>query len=174
MVRPEGFGRTIANFGYHVSAAWYLDILQGLYGHDAPSCVEARCFAHGETGASRGLGADGVVGGEVARGVVRADAAHLAGAGDRGDDIVGGGERAVRVEASPKHPLVRRERRGSRIEDRAGRDRLRVSGGLLCEPIELSIADVPEVRSAEQGENIANGGRFHAKHTSYVKRTSQR
>ena len=36
-VSQEGFGRTIANFGYHVSAAWYLDILQGLYGHDAPS-----------------------------------------------------------------------------------------------------------------------------------------
>ena len=35
-VSPAGFGRTIANFGYHVSAAWYLDILAGLYGKDAP------------------------------------------------------------------------------------------------------------------------------------------
>lgn len=35
-VSKEGFGRTIANFGYHVSAAWYLDVLAGLYGADAP------------------------------------------------------------------------------------------------------------------------------------------
>ena len=36
-VSPAGFGRAIANFGYHVSAAWYLDILTGLYGDDAPT-----------------------------------------------------------------------------------------------------------------------------------------
>ena len=36
-VSREGFGRTIANYGYHVSAAWYLDVLYGLYGDDAPS-----------------------------------------------------------------------------------------------------------------------------------------
>lgn len=36
-VSPEGFGRTIAQLGYHVSAAWYLDILQALYGEDAPT-----------------------------------------------------------------------------------------------------------------------------------------
>lgn len=35
-VSRPGFGRTIANFGYHVSAAWYLDVLAGLYGDDAP------------------------------------------------------------------------------------------------------------------------------------------
>lgn len=35
-VSKEGFGRTIANFGYHISAAWYLDVLHGLYGADAP------------------------------------------------------------------------------------------------------------------------------------------
>lgn len=35
-VSRDGFGRTIANFGYHVSAAWYLDVLNGLYGSDAP------------------------------------------------------------------------------------------------------------------------------------------
>ena len=31
-----GFGRTIAQRRYHVQAAWYLDILQALYGSDAP------------------------------------------------------------------------------------------------------------------------------------------
>lgn len=36
-VSKDGFGRTIANLGYHVSAAWYLDVLKGLYGDDAPS-----------------------------------------------------------------------------------------------------------------------------------------
>ena len=36
-VSRDGFGRAIANFGYHVSAAWYLDVLAGLYGEDAPS-----------------------------------------------------------------------------------------------------------------------------------------
>lgn len=35
-VSKAGFGRTIANFGYHISAAWYLDVLRGLYGNDAP------------------------------------------------------------------------------------------------------------------------------------------
>lgn len=35
-VSQEGFGRTIAAYGYHVSAAWYLDVLYGLYGEDAP------------------------------------------------------------------------------------------------------------------------------------------
>lgn len=35
-VSKAGFGRAIANFGYHVSAAWYLDVLFGLYGDDAP------------------------------------------------------------------------------------------------------------------------------------------
>ena len=35
-VSKAGFGRTIANYGYHISAAWYLDVLQGLYGNDAP------------------------------------------------------------------------------------------------------------------------------------------
>ncbi len=35
-VSEEAFGRTIANFGYHVSAAWYLDIMKHLYGDDAP------------------------------------------------------------------------------------------------------------------------------------------
>lgn len=31
-----GFGRTIYQRRYHVQAAWYLDILRGLYGNDAP------------------------------------------------------------------------------------------------------------------------------------------
>ena len=35
-VSKVGFGRTISNFGYHVSAAWYLDVLAGLYGDEAP------------------------------------------------------------------------------------------------------------------------------------------
>lgn len=35
-VSKAGFGRSIANYGYHISAAWYLDVLQGLYGNDAP------------------------------------------------------------------------------------------------------------------------------------------
>lgn len=36
-VSEYGFGRTIAQRRYHVQAAWYLDILQGLYGNDAPT-----------------------------------------------------------------------------------------------------------------------------------------
>lgn len=36
-VSRRGFGQTIARLGYHVSAAWYLDVLQGLYGSDAPT-----------------------------------------------------------------------------------------------------------------------------------------
>lgn len=36
-VSKAGFGRSIAKFGYDVSAAWYLDILKGLYGSDAPT-----------------------------------------------------------------------------------------------------------------------------------------
>lgn len=35
-VSLDGFGRTIAQRRYHVQAAWYLDILQALYGSDAP------------------------------------------------------------------------------------------------------------------------------------------
>lgn len=35
-VSIEGFGRTIAQRRYHVQAAWYLDILQALYGSQAP------------------------------------------------------------------------------------------------------------------------------------------
>lgn len=35
-VSEDGFGRTIAQRRYHVQGAWYLDILQGLYGDDAP------------------------------------------------------------------------------------------------------------------------------------------
>lgn len=35
-VSEEGFGATIARRRYHVQAAWYLDILQLLYGSDAP------------------------------------------------------------------------------------------------------------------------------------------
>ena len=35
-VSEEGFGRTIAQRRYHVQGAWYLDILNGLYGNDAP------------------------------------------------------------------------------------------------------------------------------------------
>ena len=35
-VSEFGFGRTIAQRRYHVQAAWYLDILQALYGSDAP------------------------------------------------------------------------------------------------------------------------------------------
>lgn len=35
-VSKAGFGRTIANLGYHISAAWYLDVLYGLYGDEAP------------------------------------------------------------------------------------------------------------------------------------------
>ena len=35
-VSAAGFGRTIAQRRYHVQAAWYLDILQALYGDDAP------------------------------------------------------------------------------------------------------------------------------------------
>lgn len=35
-VSKRGFGRTIAQRRYHVQAAWYLDILRGLYGMDAP------------------------------------------------------------------------------------------------------------------------------------------
>lgn len=40
-VSEEGFGRTIAQRRYHVQAAWYLDVLRGLYGRDAP---QAFCF----------------------------------------------------------------------------------------------------------------------------------
>ena len=48
---PEGFGRAIANFGYHQSAAFYADGIKAIYGHypthwvhvvvekDAPHCV---------------------------------------------------------------------------------------------------------------------------------------
>lgn len=36
-VSREGFGRTIAQRRYHVSAAWYLDVLAGLYGSEAPT-----------------------------------------------------------------------------------------------------------------------------------------
>jgi PDDEXK-like domain of unknown function (DUF3799)/SAP domain len=36
-VSEEGFGRAIANYGYHISAAWYLDVLKGLYGKEAPT-----------------------------------------------------------------------------------------------------------------------------------------
>lgn len=36
-VSDEGFRRTIMRLGYHISAAWYLDTLQGLYGSDAPT-----------------------------------------------------------------------------------------------------------------------------------------
>ena len=35
-VSPKGFGKTIVNRRYHVQAAWYLDVMTGLYGHDAP------------------------------------------------------------------------------------------------------------------------------------------
>lgn len=35
-VSEWGFGATIAKRRYHVQAAWYLDILRGLYGDDAP------------------------------------------------------------------------------------------------------------------------------------------
>ena len=35
-VSLEGFGSTIAKRRYEVQAAWYLDILRGLYGRDAP------------------------------------------------------------------------------------------------------------------------------------------
>jgi hypothetical protein len=35
-VSEVGFGRTIFQRRYHVQAAWYLDILYGLYGKDAP------------------------------------------------------------------------------------------------------------------------------------------
>lgn len=35
-VSPAGFGRTIVQRRYHVQAAWYLDIMQMLYGSDAP------------------------------------------------------------------------------------------------------------------------------------------
>ena len=35
-VSDEGFGRTIQYRRYDVQAAWYLDILRGLYGSDAP------------------------------------------------------------------------------------------------------------------------------------------
>lgn len=35
-VSLEGFGKTIAQRRYEVQAAWYLDILRGLYGRDAP------------------------------------------------------------------------------------------------------------------------------------------
>jgi len=35
-VSEAGFGRTIAQRRYHVSGAWYLDVLAGLYGIDAP------------------------------------------------------------------------------------------------------------------------------------------
>lgn len=35
-VSEYGFGKTIAYRRYHVQAAWYLDILRGLYGSDAP------------------------------------------------------------------------------------------------------------------------------------------
>lgn len=35
-VSEWGFGRTIAQRRYHVQGAWYLDILQALYGRDAP------------------------------------------------------------------------------------------------------------------------------------------
>jgi exodeoxyribonuclease VIII len=35
-VSEAGFGRTIAQRRYHVQGAWYLDILRGLYGDDAP------------------------------------------------------------------------------------------------------------------------------------------
>ena len=35
-VSDEGFRRTVSRLGYHISAAWYLDVLQGLYGSDAP------------------------------------------------------------------------------------------------------------------------------------------
>lgn len=36
-VSKAAFGRTIANFGYHISAAWYLDVLFGLYSDAAPA-----------------------------------------------------------------------------------------------------------------------------------------
>lgn len=36
-VSVDGFGRTIAQRRYHVQAAWYLDILQALYGAEAPA-----------------------------------------------------------------------------------------------------------------------------------------
>ena len=36
-VSRAGFGRTIAQRRYHVQAAWYLDILQALYGSQAPT-----------------------------------------------------------------------------------------------------------------------------------------
>jgi PDDEXK-like domain of unknown function (DUF3799) len=35
-ISEDGFGWTISNLGYHVSAAWYLDVLYGLYGAQAP------------------------------------------------------------------------------------------------------------------------------------------
>ena len=35
-VSASAFGRTIVQRRYHVQAAWYLDILEGLYGSDAP------------------------------------------------------------------------------------------------------------------------------------------
>lgn len=35
-ISEAGFGRTIAQRRYHVQGAWYLDILQALYGRDAP------------------------------------------------------------------------------------------------------------------------------------------
>jgi exodeoxyribonuclease VIII len=35
-VSKKGFGRTIDQRRYHVQGAWYLDILAGLYGRDAP------------------------------------------------------------------------------------------------------------------------------------------
>lgn len=35
-VSDEGFRRTVSRLGYHISAAWYLDLLKGLYGSDAP------------------------------------------------------------------------------------------------------------------------------------------
>ena len=35
-VSEDGFRRTVERLGYHISAAWYLDLLKGLYGSDAP------------------------------------------------------------------------------------------------------------------------------------------
>lgn len=36
-VSEVGFGQTIARRRYHVAAAWYLDVMRGLYGSDAPT-----------------------------------------------------------------------------------------------------------------------------------------